>query len=188
MNEEMEALQKNSTWELVPLPEGKKTVGCRWVYTVKLKADESIDRYKVRSVAKGYTQKYGVYYQETFAPVAKLNTIRILISVATNRGWPLNQFGIKNAFLNGDLEEEVYMEVPQGVKRCTSNRNEICKLKKSLYGLKQSPRAWFRRFTSTMKAFGYKQSNSDHTLFIKHKEGKVTVLICVCRCYDLNRR
>ncbi|PNX72348.1 pentatricopeptide repeat-containing protein mitochondrial-like, partial [Trifolium pratense] len=157
MNEEMEALQKNETWELVPLPEGNKTVGCRWVFTVKLKADGSIDRYKARLVAKGYTQKYGVDYQETFAPVAKINTIRILISIAANRDWPLQQFDVKNVFLNGDLEEEVYMDLPPGVKRGNSCKKEVCKLKKSLYGLKQSPRAWFGRFSSAMKVFGYKQ-------------------------------
>lgn len=116
-------------------------------------------------------------YQETFAPVAKINTIRILISIAANRDWPLQQFDVKNAFLSGDLEEEVYMELPPGAKRKSSCKTEVCKLKKALYGLKQSPRAWFRRFSSTMKEFGYKQSNSDHTLFIKHKEGKVTALI-----------
>ncbi|PRQ41827.1 putative RNA-directed DNA polymerase [Rosa chinensis] len=112
MNEEMEALQKNDTWEIAPLPQGKKTIGCRWIYTVKLKADGSIDRYKARLVAKGYTQKYGVDYQETFAPVAKINTIRILMSLAATYDWPLQQYDVKNAFLHGDLEEEVYMDMP----------------------------------------------------------------------------
>ncbi|CAL9009279.1 unnamed protein product [Prunus brigantina] len=114
MNDEMQALQKNSTWELVPLPSGKRTVGCRWIYTIKLKADGSIERYKARLVAKGYTQRYGVDYQETFAPVAKINTVRILISLAANLDWPLHQFDVKNAFLHGDLEEEVYMDPPPG--------------------------------------------------------------------------
>uniref|UniRef100_A0A6N2KJR5 Reverse transcriptase Ty1/copia-type domain-containing protein n=1 Tax=Salix viminalis TaxID=40686 RepID=A0A6N2KJR5_SALVM len=177
INEELEALQKNNTWELCPLPEGKKTVGCKWVFTVKLKADGSIDRYKARLVAKGYTQRYGIDYQETFAPVAKINTIRILIALAVNRDWVLQQFDVKNAFLNGDLEEEVYMDLPPGAKGKSPSINKVCKLKKALYGLKQSPRAWFGRFTSTMKEFGYKQSNSDHTLFIKHREGKTTALI-----------
>ncbi|KAL0416651.1 UNVERIFIED_CONTAM: Retrovirus-related Pol polyprotein from transposon RE1 [Sesamum latifolium] len=152
MTEEMEALRKNSMWKIVPLPEGKKTIGCRWVYTVKLKPDGSIDRYKARFFAKGYTQKYGVDYQETFILVAKLDTIRILISIAVNRDWPLLQFDVKNAFLNGDLEEEVYMESPPGVRLDTGSTKKVCKLKKSLYGLKSY--------------FVY-----------KHKEGKVTALI-----------
>lgn len=89
MNEELEDLQKNSTWELVPIPIGKKTVGCCWVFSVKLKADGTINRYKVRSVAKGYMQRYGIDYDETFAPVAKINTVRILISIAASKDWPL---------------------------------------------------------------------------------------------------
>jgi len=104
MNEEIEALQKNATWELVSLSKGMKTVGCRWVFTVKLNPDGSINRYKARLVAKGYTQKYGVDYQDTFALVAKINTICILISIAANRDRPLQQFDVKNAFLNNDLK------------------------------------------------------------------------------------
>ena len=130
MNEEMEALQKNATWELVPLPKEMKPIGCRWVFTVKLKLDGSIDRYKARLVAKGYAQRYGIDYQDTFAPVAKINTICILISIAANRDWSLQQFNVKNAFLNGDLEEEVYMELPLGVKNGSSCKGKVCKLKK----------------------------------------------------------
>ncbi|PRQ39952.1 putative RNA-directed DNA polymerase [Rosa chinensis] len=177
MNEELEALQKNSTWDIVTMPAGKKTVGCRWVFTVKLKADGSIDRYKARLVAKGYTQRYGIDYEETFAAVAKINTVRILISLAATKDWPLHQFDVKNVFLNGNLEEEVYMDMPPGVKNFPYDTGKICKLKKSLYGLKQSPRAWFERFSKSMRAFGYKQSNSDHTLFIKRSWGKITALI-----------
>lgn len=104
-------------------------------------------------------------------------TISILISLAANWDWPLRQFDVKNAFLNGDLEEEVYMDLPPRTQCSPSNVGKIYKLKKSLYGLKQSPRAWFGRFSKSMKAFGYKQSNSDHTLFIKHKVRKMTTLI-----------
>lgn len=155
MNEEMRALQKNQTWEVVPLPDEKKTIGCKWVFTVKFNMDGSVDRYKARLVAKGYTQRYGVDYQETFAPVAKLDTIRILISLVVNRGWDLKQFDVKNAFLNGDLKEEVYMDIPPGVNFEMSKKNEVCRLRKALYGLKQSPRAWFGRLTVAMKTFGY---------------------------------
>ena len=137
MNEEMDALQRNKTWELVDLPRGKKTVGCRWIYTVKLNSSGNIDRYKARLVAKGYTQKYGIDYEDTFAPVAKMNTIRILISIAAKKDWPLKQYDVKNAFLNGYLEEEVYMDPPPGIE----NGGKVCKLKRALYGLKQSPRA-----------------------------------------------
>lgn len=114
MNEEMKALQKNSTWEVVDLPEGKIPVGCRWVFTIKYKADGTIERCKARLVAKGYTQTYGIDYMETFAPVAKINTVRILLSLAVNLDWPLHQFDVKNAFLHGNLQEEVYMELPPG--------------------------------------------------------------------------
>ncbi|CAL9020822.1 unnamed protein product [Prunus brigantina] len=146
MNKEMRALQKNVTWELVPLPHGKKT-------------------------------RYGIDYEETFALVAKINIIRVLLSLAANLYWPLHQFDVKNAFLHGDLEEEVYMDLPPGCNLAPNKKNQVCKLRKSLYGLKQSPRAWFDRFTKSMKFFGYTQSNSDHTLFLKRDEGTLTALI-----------
>jgi hypothetical protein len=144
---------------------------------VKYKADGTIDRFKARLVAKGYTQKYGIDYTDTFAPVAKINTVRVLLSLAANLDWPLQQFDVKNAFLHGDLTEEIYMDLPPGWSDTDIRKPKICRLKKSLYGLKQSPRAWFGRFTKSMRAFGYRQSNWDHTLFLKHRDGKVTALI-----------
>ena len=138
MNVEIEALEKNKTWELVKLPAGKKLVGCKWVYTVKYRADGSIERYKARLVAKGYTQTYGIDYQETFAPVAKMNTVRVLLSLAANYNWDLQQFDVKNAFLHGELEEEIYMEVPSGYDNNLA-AHTVCKLKKALYRLKQPP-------------------------------------------------
>ena len=177
MNEEMKSLEKNETWELVDPPPGKKPVGCRWIYTVKYKADGTIERFKARLVAKGYTQTYGIDYTETFAPVAKINTVRVLLSLATNLDWPLQQFDVKNAFLHGELSEEVYMDLPPGCMIPKKHSHKVCRLKKSLYGLKQSPRAWFGRFTKSMIDFGYHQSNSDHTLFLKKQQGKITALI-----------
>ena len=176
MVEEMKALSKNETWELVSPPLDKKLVGCKWVFTVKHRADGSIERFKARLVAKGFTQTHGVDYHETFAPVAKMNSIRVLLSCAANLDWDLHQFDVKNAFLHGDLEEEVYMEIPPGFNN-EQSQGKVCRLKKALYGLKQSPRAWFDKFSNAMISFGYQQSNSDHTLFIKRKEGKLTLLI-----------
>ncbi|KAM0028505.1 putative RNA-directed DNA polymerase [Helianthus debilis subsp. tardiflorus] len=176
MEMEMEALVKNDTWEKCILPPGKKPVGCCWVFTIKHKPDGTIERYKARLVAKGYTQTYGIDYSETFSPVAKIDTIRVLFSVAANEGWPLHQFDVKNAFLHGELKEEVYMEAPPGF---TGNfkTKEVCRLKKTLYGLKQSPRAWFGRFTLAMKGYAFRQSNSDHTLFLKRRGKLITCLI-----------
>jgi hypothetical protein len=168
---------KKKTWDLVKLPVGKKPVGCKWVYNVKYGVDGSIERYKARLVAKGYTQTYGIDYLETFALVAKMNIVRILLSLAANYGWDLQQFDVKNAFLHGELEEEIYMEVPPG-HRNNLPAHTVCKLKKALYDLKQLPRAWFGRFTRVMMAMGYRQSQGDHTLFIKHSpSGGVTALL-----------
>ncbi|MCO5582897.1 hypothetical protein L7F22_036799 [Adiantum nelumboides] len=112
MNEEMDALYGNETWELVPLPKGKKPIGCRWVYKVKHNSDGSVSRYKARLVAKGYAQTHGIDYEETFAPVAKMVTFRAIIAMVVAKGWILCQMNVKNAFLHGDLQEKVYMEQP----------------------------------------------------------------------------
>ncbi|KAJ7967937.1 Retrovirus-related Pol polyprotein from transposon TNT 1-94 [Quillaja saponaria] len=125
MVEEMKALSKNDTWELASLPYGKRAIGCKWVFTIKRKADGTIERYKARLVARGFTQTYGVDYQETFAPVAKMNSIRVLISCAVNLGWDLQQLDVKNAFLHGDLAEEVYMEIPPGFS-CQKTEGKHC--------------------------------------------------------------
>ncbi|RDY11816.1 hypothetical protein CR513_03467, partial [Mucuna pruriens] len=165
MKEEMEA------------PKDKRAIGCRWIYTMKCKSHGTLERYKARLVAKEYTQTYGIDYEETFAPVAKMNTVRVIISLVALFGWNLQQYDVKNAFLHGDLEEEAYMEIPPGFYS-HNEKNKICRLKKALYELKQSPRAWFRRFSQVMISLGYKQREGDHILFIKHSpEGKLTVLL-----------
>ena len=128
-------------------------------------------------VAKGYTQTQGIDYGETFAPVAKFNTVRLFIALAAKCEWEILQFDVKNAFLHGELEEEVYMQLPPRYK-LTNKANQVCKLKKALYGLKQSPRAWFGRFTKAMIDLNYHQARGDHALFIKHSvTGAITLLL-----------
>jgi hypothetical protein len=162
MMEEMEALDKNNTWVITRLPANKKIVWCKWVFTIKQTPEGRVERYKARLVAKGYSQTYRVDYDETFTPAAKMNTTRALISIASNNGWNLFQMDVKNAFLHGDLQEELYMEIPPGFNSCETE-GKVCKLIKSLYGLKQSPRAWFGRFSKKVCSLGYRQSNADHT-------------------------
>ena len=134
MNEEMKSLQENNTWELVDRPPGKKPVGCQWVYIVKYKANGTIEHFKARLVAKEYTQTYGIDYIETFVPVAKINTLQVLLSLAANLGWPLQQFDVKNAFLHGELSEEVYIELPTNCMIPKIHSLKLCRLKKSLNG------------------------------------------------------
>ncbi|CAL2234202.1 unnamed protein product [Prunus armeniaca] len=172
----MKALNKNETWDLVPLLRGKKAVECIWGFTLSYKVDGSIDRYNARLVAKSYTQTYEVDYLETLPPLAKFNTMHVLLSLGANRDLPLFQFDVKILFLHGDRKEELYMDIPFCIP-ITSKKGVVCKLQKSLYRLKQSPRAWFGRFAASMKKFGYVQSNSDYTLFQKRHKGKLTTLI-----------
>ena len=135
MEEEILALKKNKTWERCMLPKGKRIVGCKWVFSTKYHADGTMERYNARLVAKEYTQTYRVDYSETFSPVAKIDTIQVLFSIAANKDWPLYQFDVKNAFLHGKIEEEVYMQAPPGFLH-EYNKGEGCRLRKDLYGLK----------------------------------------------------
>ena len=170
MSTELQALESNQTWSIVSLPDGKHPVGCRWVYKIKVNADGSVERYKARLVAKGYTQQGGIDYFDTFSPVAKFVSVKILLSLAAVFGWTLSQLDATNAFLHGDLNEEVYMTIPPGYAGREGEilpSNAVFRLHKSLYGLKQASRQWFQKFSNTLIQIGFTQSLNDHSLFIK---------------------
>ena len=146
MEEEMKSLHQNQTWELVELPKGKRAIGNKWGYTKKKGySNQSTPRYKTRLVAKGFAQKEGIDYNEIFSPVVKHISIRILLALVAEYNLELAQLDVKTTFLPGDLEEEIYMTQPCGFK-VTGKENHVCRLIKSLYGLKQLPRQWYKRF------------------------------------------
>lgn len=175
MNEEIKALEANNTWSLVTLPPDKHCIGCRWMYKVKYNSNGSVDRYKARLVAKGYTQQSGIDFPDTFSPVAKLTSVRVLLAVAASKQWHLLQLDVNNAFLNGDLFEEVYMDLPLGYK--TGSNGLVCKLNKSLYGLRQASRQWFCKFSSTLIKHGVTQSKNDYSLFTLGSGSSLVVLL-----------
>ncbi len=146
------------------------------MYKVKHNADGSVNRYKARLVAKGYAQTYGIDYEETYSPVAKMTTIRAIIVMAVAKGWSLYQMDVKNVFLHGDLHEEVYMEQPLGYVDET-HPNLVCRLKKTLYGLKQAPRAWSDKIGQYLVTSGFQTSNADFSLYVKKTNHGIVVII-----------
>ena len=154
---------RTGTWSLVPLPPGRQAIGSKWVFRVKKNPDGSIQKYKARLVAKGFHQREGFDFSETFSPVVKPATIRLMLTVALSKEWQIRQCDFNNAFLNGDLDEEVFMLQPEGF--ISSDASLVCKLKKALYGLKQAPRAWFDKLRTTLQQFGFTNTHSDTSLF-----------------------
>ncbi|KAL5776888.1 hypothetical protein ACOSP7_009814 [Xanthoceras sorbifolium] len=176
MELEYKALQKNHTWSLVPPSSHHKVIGCKWVFKLKLKQDGSIERHKARLVAKGFHQTAGLDYFETFSPIVKPTAIRIVLSLAISFNWPIRQLDIHNAFLNGDLQEEVYMEQPPGFVN-SSPPHFVCKLHKSLYGLKQSPRAWYTKLSGSLFHWGFRNSQVDTSMFILSAPSYIIIIL-----------
>ena len=180
MAEEYSSVMKNRTWDLVSLPKGRKLVQCKWVYRTKYAADGSIDKYKARLVAKGFLQVEGIDYSETYAPVAKMNSIHLVLSLVASQHWSVYQMDVKSAFLHGDLHEEIYMEQPPGFVQDSSL---VCRLRRSLYGLKQAPRAWYEKMDNFLLSIDFARCHSDPTVYIQ-KEG-TDLLILVLYVDDL---
>jgi histone deacetylase 1/2 len=175
MQEEFDALIQNHTWSLVPLPPHRQAIGCKWVFRVKENPDGSVSRYKARLVAKGFHQKQGFDFTETFSPVVKPVTIRLILTIALTHQWSIQQLDVNNAFLNGILDEEVYMTQPPGFEDHDSTL--VCKLNKALYGLKQAPRQWFERLQNALLHLGFHSSKCDPSLFIYTSQGNTVYLL-----------
>jgi Reverse transcriptase (RNA-dependent DNA polymerase) len=176
MAEEITALANNQTWTLVPPPLNQKVIGSKWVFKTKTNPDGSIERYKARLVAKGFNQISGVDFEETYSPVVRAQTIRVTIALALTFHWSLRQLDVSNAFLNGDLKERVFMSQPQGF--IDPNKPDyVYLLHKSLYGLRQAPRAWFEKLSSTLLSFGFKASHFDPSMFLAHHQGHILILL-----------
>ncbi|KAL7636900.1 UNVERIFIED_CONTAM: hypothetical protein RMT77_012658 [Armadillidium vulgare] len=170
---ELQSLRENQTWELVELPPGRKAIASKWVYKIKENSDGTIDKFKARLFAKGYSQSKSIDYEQTFSPVANKSTVRTLISVAAKENMFLMQFDVSTAFLYGNLLEEIYMKQPEGFEDGTT---KVCKLKRSLYGLKQAPRCWNERFGKFLSKLNFVRSTADSCLYIRDQNGHKILL------------
>jgi hypothetical protein len=176
MTEEYQSIIKNDVWEIVPGPNRKDVVLFRWLFKIKHAADGSIEKYKARFVARGFSQKEGIDYEETFAPVARYTSIRTIISLAAKIKWKLHQMDVKTTFLNGVIKEEVYIEQPQGFE-VEDRKSHVCKLKKALYRLKQAPRALYGRIDNFLTSLGFTKSKADSNFYFKVMNDEPVILL-----------
>ena len=175
MQNEMDSLNKHEVWDLVKLPAGRKAIGSKWIFKCKTNADGNVERYKARLVAQGFNQRYGIDYEETFSPVVRFESVRTVLSLAANLGLKLHQMDIKTAFLNGELEEEIYMRQPEGSIE-VGKEEMVCKLKRSIYGLKQSARCWNTELDQKLRKLGFVQSKNDPCIYTKITGGEMFVI------------
>jgi len=178
IKEEYDSMIKNGAWELVELPVGKNVVSCKWVFKAKRDASGQIVRFKARLVARGFSQVYGVDYLDTYSPVAKLTTYRIIFALASLQKWEIHGMDVVTAFPLGSLDEEIYMAQPEGFMQNGMKRGLVCRLLKSIYGLKQAARVWNKKIEGFLRKLGFIQSNADHCLYI-HPELDIWIIIWV---------
>jgi hypothetical protein len=170
MKEELAMIEKNQTWTLVDRPTHKKVIEVKWIFKTKLNADCKINKHKARLVVKGYLQEASIDFTYTFAPVSRYETMKLLLALAVQNGWYIFQLDVKSAFLNGVLNEEIYVEQPAGFKKSNST-NKVYLLKKALYGLKQALRAWYNILDNHLLSLGFDRSMNEVTLYVKHVDG-----------------
>ncbi|GJX17444.1 zinc finger, CCHC-type containing protein, partial [Tanacetum coccineum] len=178
INDEMDSIMGNNTWVLADLPPGCKPLGCKWIFKRKLKLDGTVEKFKARLVIHGFKQKLGIDYFDTYALVACISTIRLLIAMASIHSLIIHQMDVKTTFLNGKLEEEVYMNQPQGFIM-PGNENKVCKLIKSLYGLKQAPKQWHQKFNEVVLSNDYLLNQADKCVYSKFDKSGKGVIICI---------
>ena len=171
----MDSMYSNQVWELVDPPEGIIPIGNKWIFKRKIGADGKVETFKARLVAKGFRQRQGVDYEETFSPVAMLKSIRILLAIAAHLDYEVWQMDVKTAFLNGYIEEEIYMEQPKGFE--SEEGSKVCKLKRSIYGLKQASRSWNRRFDEAIKSYKFIKNEDEPCVYKKVSGSAITFLV-----------
>jgi hypothetical protein len=176
MTKEYQSIIKNDVWEIVPRPNRKDVVSSRWLFKIKHATDGCIEKYKAIFVAHGFSQKEGIEYKETFVPVARYTSIRTIIALATKMKWKLHQMDVKTTFLNGVIEDEVYIEQPQGFE-AEDRMSHVCKLKKAFYGLKQAPRAWYGRIDNFLTSLVFTKSKADSNLYFKVMNDEPVILL-----------
>ncbi|KAD4586296.1 hypothetical protein E3N88_23897 [Mikania micrantha] len=170
MEAELSSIEKNSTWSLTDLPVGQKAIGLKWVFKLKKDANGHVTKCKARLVAKGYVQRKGIDFEEVYAPVARMETIRLLLAIASREGWLVHHLDVKSAFLNGELQEEVYVKQPEGFE-IKGKENKVYKLTKALYGLRQAPRAWNARLDKVLKEIGFDKCAQEPAVYKSNKAG-----------------